>query len=193
MQLPYFVIMAFMLWIPPIAVGLLFIARLFELKYRFPASSGRIEAPRTFQALTLVGSLAVVSALLEYILRASIGSLWLVGAGVTLWLAGFALRATARRALGKMWSVHVEIRDQHVLVDSGPYRFVRHPIYVAAVLELVAAPVALGAWSTGAVSLVLYLVALSFRVRAEERAHQRHHGQKWVDYCKRTPAFFPRW
>jgi protein-S-isoprenylcysteine O-methyltransferase Ste14 len=182
-----------MFWVPPFAVFCLFVARLIELSHKFPASSGRIEAPRTFQALTLVGSLAVIGALAEYFVARPSPSLGLIVGGLALAIFAFGLRASARRALGLMWSVHVEIREQHILVDTGPYRLVRHPIYVAAIAELAAVPLTLGAWRTGVVALVAYVIVLSRRVQAEERAMAVQLGERWNAYCARTGAFLPRW
>lgn len=180
-------------WLPPSAVGLLFLARLIELTYRFPAQSGKIEAPLTLHALTVIGSLTVAGSVAEYFLTNGSSSVPLVLFGLLLGLAAFALRAAARRELGRMWSIHVEVREDHVIAQSGPYRFIRHPIYVAAVLELLAVPVVLSTWRVATVGVVLYVIALAWRVRCEEQAHSRLIGRRWDEYVAKTGAFFPRW
>jgi protein-S-isoprenylcysteine O-methyltransferase Ste14 len=182
-----------MIWLPPFAIFLVFCARIFELNYPFPATSGRIESRYTFTSLTLLGAFTVVAAFSEYIWIRPAPNWFLFAGGLALALIAFALRAAARKALGLMWSVHVEIREKHVLVQHGPYVYVRHPIYVAAFLELIAIPITLGSWRSGIVCAALYVVALAVRVHTEERAMAAQLGSAWTDYCQRTGAFLPRW
>ena len=91
-----------------------------------------------------------------------------------LWLAWFvaaqALRYAAIRALGTFWNVRVLVVPGAALVRSGPYRWLRHPNYVAVAIELVAAPMLFGAWRTAVVVTLLNAVALGVRIRCEEKA-----------------------
>ena len=56
---------------------------------------------------------------------------WVVAIGITIHLASFLLAVSARRHLGRFWSGEITQKVGHELVRSGPYRFVRHPIYTA--------------------------------------------------------------
>ncbi len=91
-----------------------------------------------------------------------------------LWLLWFvaaqALRYAAIRALGPFWNVRVLVVPGAALVRSGPYRWLRHPNYVAVALELVAAPMLFGAWRTAIVVTLLNALALAVRIRCEEKA-----------------------
>jgi len=91
--------------------------------------------------------------------------LWLA-----LWLAAQALRYAAVRALGERWNVRIWVLPGAPLVHSGPYRFLRHPNYVAVAAELLAAPLIFGAWRTALGISLLNLVALRIRIRAENEA-----------------------
>lgn len=91
--------------------------------------------------------------------------LWLA-----LWLGAQALRYTAIRALGERWNVRILVIPGAPLVQGGPYRFVRHPNYVAIAIELVAAPMVFGAWRTAIAISALNAVALFIRIRAEDQA-----------------------
>jgi len=86
------------------------------------------------------------------------------------WLAAQALRYSAVRALGPRWSVGVWVIPGEPLVRRGPYRFLRHPNYVAVVTELAAAPLMFGAWRTALAIGALNAAALAIRIRAEETA-----------------------
>jgi methyltransferase len=58
-------------------------------------------------------------------------------------------------------------------VRSGPYRWLRHPNYVAIVMEFIAAPMMFGAWRTAILISVLNALALTVRIRCENDALQR--------------------
>ena len=91
--------------------------------------------------------------------------LWLA-----LWLGAQAIRYAAIRALGDRWNVRILVVPGEPPVRSGPYRFLRHPNYVAVALELLAAAMMFGAWRTAIVISLLDAVALWVRVRAENAA-----------------------
>jgi methyltransferase len=101
------------------------------------------------------------------------GRLWALWLG--LWLAAQALRYAAVRALGERWSVRVLVLPGEPLVRRGPYRFLRHPNYLAVIVELLAASLMFGAWRTAITISLLDLVALGIRIRAEEVALRRTH------------------
>jgi methyltransferase len=88
-------------------------------------------------------------------------------AGAAL-LAGLALRAWTLRTLGRSWSVRVVPPDAGRLVTHGPYRYIRHPNYLALILEVASLPLLHGAWicSLGLSALNAWLLA--GRIRAEE-------------------------
>src|SRR5260221_128453 len=58
--------------------------------------------------------------------------------GVLCAVVSFKLRWGAIAALGKFWSLHVEMRENHQFVQEGPFRFVRHPTYFSMILETAA-------------------------------------------------------
>lgn len=89
---------------------------------------------------------------------------------LAFWLAAQALRYAAVRALGERWSVGIWVLPGVPPVRGGPYRFLRHPNYVAVVTELFAAPMMFGAWRTAIAIALLNAVGLAIRIRAEEAA-----------------------
>lgn len=99
------------------------------------------------------------------------GTLW------PLWLILFAaaqmLRYSAIVALGERWSTRVFVLPGVPPVRSGPYRWLRHPNYVAVVIEFIAAPMLFGAWRTAILIGVLNAAVLAVRIRCENDALQR--------------------
>lgn len=89
---------------------------------------------------------------------------------VAVWLAAQALRYAAIRGLGEYWNTRVLVIPDAPLVRRGIYRWLRHPNYLAVVLELLAAPLMFGAWRTALVFSLANLVLLRIRIRCEEQA-----------------------
>lgn len=93
------------------------------------------------------------------------GALWPLW--LTLWVAAQALRYAAIHALGDRWNVRILVVPNEPPVRSGPYKFLRHPNYVAVVVELIAASLLFGAWRTAIAITLLNAIALRIRIRAE--------------------------
>jgi methyltransferase len=81
-----------------------------------------------------------------------------------------ALRWWCIATLGRQWSTRVVVVAGERRVTAGPYRWLRHPNYVAVVVEGFALPLVHSAWITAAVFTVLDLPLLAVRVRCENRA-----------------------
>ncbi len=93
----------------------------------------------------------------------------LVVAGAAVWVASKALKAWVIISLGPDWSFHVLVRRRHVLVTRGPYRFVRHPNYIAIMGEITGMALLVAAPVSGVVSLAAMGVLLMRRIAVEER------------------------
>ncbi len=91
-------------------------------------------------------------------------------AGAILFTASKALKAWAIASLGPRWSFRVLIQPRRALVSSGPYRYLKHPNYVAIAGELVGTAVALDAPVAGVAALVAVGMVLRRRIAVEERA-----------------------
>jgi protein-S-isoprenylcysteine O-methyltransferase Ste14 len=112
--------------------------------------------------------------------------------GVILWGSGGLLLIWTLRALGPNLTDTVVTRRNHTLVMHGPYRWVRHPFYVATALLMA------GVFLIAANALFLALgagtLALLFRrTRTEEELLRERFGNAYGVYARRTGRFFPRW
>jgi methyltransferase len=86
------------------------------------------------------------------------------------------LRLTVIRALGPRWTTRVIVIPGHARIRSGPYRFLKHPNYVAVVVEGFALPLVHTAWLTAALFCAANLPLLGVRIRCEERALREAEG-----------------
>ena len=175
----------------PIASALLIYgARMAELKQRREVAQGTIRENLTLRLFVAVGSLMLLGSIAEQLWFRAAFSLPLFAAGWVAALASFTLRRRAIRELGKMWSLHVEIRERHQLVVTGPYRWVRHPAYTSMILELAALGLLLQSRYTSLLATLLFVPTLIARIRIEEAA-LRAQIAGYSEYQRATPALLP--
>lgn len=115
---------------------------------------------------------AFVAMIVESALRGGAPS-WIVAAGITTFLGAKALKWWAILTLGRSWTFRVIVVPGAPLVAGGPYRFVRHPNYVAVIGELVGVALLTGAWLTGPVVTVGFALLILRRIQVEDRALAR--------------------
>jgi protein-S-isoprenylcysteine O-methyltransferase Ste14 len=113
--------------------------------------------------------------------------------GLALMLVGITFREWAVIVLGRQFSVVVAIETDHRLVTHGPYRWLRHPAYTGGLIATVGFALALGSWLMVLPSLAILLLALSYRMRLEERVLLAAFGSVYGDYMARTWRLFPGW
>lgn len=103
---------------------------------------------------------------------------WLGASMALLLLTATALRYWTIRTLGEFWTTRVICLPGGDVVTDGPYRYVRHPNYLAVMIETVALPLLHTAWLTALVFGVLNAVLLSVRISVEEAALTAHTGYR---------------
>jgi protein-S-isoprenylcysteine O-methyltransferase Ste14 len=106
-------------------------------------------------------------------------------------LSGLLLTWLARIHLGRLWSSAITRKEQHRLVDTGPYAFVRHPIYTGIITALLAtAAIQATALALGGAALITY--GLWLKARAEECFLMVELGPDiYGSYCRRVPMLIP--
>jgi protein-S-isoprenylcysteine O-methyltransferase len=109
--------------------------------------------------------------------------------GVMLCASGIAFAIWARKTLGENWSSRPSVKAGHELVTSGPYRYVRHPIYSGMLLGLLGTAAAIGL--PGLVMFLVVCGVFANRVRAEDQLMTEQFPDWYPEYRRQTKAIVP--
>jgi len=145
--------------------------------------------------LGLLGFLSVIASVIDpgWLAFANLAiPLWLRWGGLGVALAGFALLQWAQVTLGKSWSDTPRMMPEQTLITSGPYEFIRHPIYTAFLLILGSTLLISANWLIGLTWLGMTLLEVVSRIRFEEALMLEFFGRQYQEYMKKTGLLFPR-
>jgi protein-S-isoprenylcysteine O-methyltransferase Ste14 len=110
---------------------------------------------------------------------------------IALFVSGLALRCYAVFSLGKFFSTTVVTKDSHILIESGPYQFIRHPTYTGLLISFFGAGIAMG---DGLALLILIgpiAYVLAQRIHIEEQWLSDHLGETYDNYSLHTKKLLP--
>ena len=110
--------------------------------------------------------------------------------GTALVVAGLGFSVAARVYLGGNWSGTVTLKHDHTLTRTGPYRFVRHPIYTGLLTAMLGSVVALGE-CRGLLALALFIAAFLRKIRIEEAFLTEQFGPAYLRYRQEVAALIP--
>ena len=111
--------------------------------------------------------------------------------GSLLAVAGVALVLRSRAELGPAWSFVPKADRGTGLVTTGPYRLVRHPIYLGLALLVMGEALAFGSWPALMIVLFGIVPTFAWRARTEETLLSRTFGERYAVYRQRTTMFVP--
>jgi protein-S-isoprenylcysteine O-methyltransferase Ste14 len=110
--------------------------------------------------------------------------------GVVLTAVGLLFAGWARWHLGGNWSGAVTVKQDHTLITSGPYRWVRHPIYSGILAALIGTALAVGT-ARAFVGVGLILIGFLIKLRSEEARMRQTFPAGYDDYCRHTARLIP--
>jgi len=102
-----------------------------------------------------------------------------------------ALAWAAARRLGKQWRYEAALSEDHELIQTGPYRWLRHPIYASMLGMLLATGSAWTWWPMLVAALIVFLAGTEIRVRAEDRLLAERFQESFMAYRSRVRAYIP--
>jgi protein-S-isoprenylcysteine O-methyltransferase Ste14 len=179
---------------PPWTLGALYACS--EIVLAFARRSKSVDRARDRNSLTILWTAIVLGVAASIIatdkLRsAAFGHRWASWLGLALFAAGLLLRWYSIVHLGRFFTVDVKISAGHKVIDSGPYRVVRHPSYSGALLAFVGFGLYLHNWAALLVLLVPITAAFLWRIQVEERVLIDALGNEYRRYASRTNRLIP--
>jgi protein-S-isoprenylcysteine O-methyltransferase Ste14 len=111
-------------------------------------------------------------------------------AGLALQTFGLGFALWAQRHLGKNWSAQVTLARDHRLIRSGPYRLVRHPMYLGILAGMFGTAIVIGELR-GFLAAAAVLIALLWKIRGEDSILGDHFGESHQQYAKEVKSIIP--
>jgi len=123
----------------------------------------------------------------------SIGALpeWIFSIGIFLMFLGVLVRQYAIAILGRFSSLTVQIAEDHMVVEKGAYRLIRHPSYTGILITFIGLGLAVQSWGAVLVLLLFFGISFGYRMRVEERTLLSGLGRDYASYMKRTKRLIP--
>jgi protein-S-isoprenylcysteine O-methyltransferase len=115
----------------------------------------------------------------------------LVVVGACVCVLGLALRWYAILHLGRFFTTNVAIASDHRVIDSGPYRFVRHPAYTGSLIAVLGFGLSFQNWASLLLVFIPCCAATLWRIRIEEHALTEGLGEAYRAYAGRTRRLIP--
>jgi protein-S-isoprenylcysteine O-methyltransferase len=116
---------------------------------------------------------------------------WINVLGIVLTLVGLAIRWYSITYLGRFFTVNVAIATDHELIDTGPYRAVRHPSYTGALLAFLGLAICMQNWASLLILMTGTTASFLYRMHVEERALTGAFGDRYRQYQQRTARLIP--
>jgi protein-S-isoprenylcysteine O-methyltransferase Ste14 len=110
--------------------------------------------------------------------------------GLCLTVCGLSIAVWARHHLGKYWSGRITLKVDHRVIQSGPYAFVRHPIYSGILLALLGTVISIGTVQS-CIGLAIIFVSFARKLTLEEQWLCAHLGAEYEPYRRRVKALIP--
>jgi protein-S-isoprenylcysteine O-methyltransferase Ste14 len=116
---------------------------------------------------------------------------WVYFIGIAVMLAGIAFRQWAIAVLGRFFSGVIGVQVEQKVVQSGPYRLIRHPSYTGALIFYVGMGLAVQSLAAVLVAVAIFGIVYSYRIFVEEKVLIGELGNSYVEYKKKTKRVIP--
>jgi len=170
------------------------IAIIYEIKVESALKKivgGVVFYKRSYWIMAGVYILLFISTIGEYFLSHREPNLLLTGIGFIFYISGHLLRNWSIRTMKENWSLQIEIKKEQRIVKEGPYQWMRHPGYLAAILKGIGFALIPNSYYTIIYVMAVYIPLIVIRAQLEERILIKHFGSSYLDYRKEICGFLP--
>lgn len=161
--------------------------------YAHKEEPSEVKKPVSYAIMLCLYLLVFIGSIMEYffINYGQEVNLVLSGVGFLLYVSVMHLRGKALKALGIYVSPDVEIKEDHQLIRNGLYRYIRHPLALCVILELIGFTLVSNSYYSLTGVILLFIPFMLYRIKMEEKALIEKFGQDYLDYKKEVPALIP--
>ncbi|HFK5528790.1 TPA: isoprenylcysteine carboxylmethyltransferase family protein [Elizabethkingia anophelis] len=110
--------------------------------------------------------------------------------GLSISVIGAIIACVSRYILGKNWSLSVQRKEDHQLIQNGIYKLIRHPIYTGLLLLFTGNAIIVGDYRA-IIAVLIVFVSLWLKLKKEEKILTETFGTKYTEYIKQTKALIP--
>jgi protein-S-isoprenylcysteine O-methyltransferase Ste14 len=118
-------------------------------------------------------------------------ALWRAALSIALLTLAVAVSFLAADALGSQLRIDASLSDDHKLTRTGPYRWVRHPVYASFLCLVVGSGVMIASWPLMLIGVGIFLIGTEIRVRVEDALLAARFGDEFAQYQNQVPAYLP--
>ncbi len=117
---------------------------------------------------------------------------WSYYIGIAVMLVGIMIRQYAIAVLGRYFSQILGVQEEHKIVETGPYRLVRHPSYTGVLVFFVGMGLAVQSWAALFIDIAIFGLVYGYRIHVEEKVLVKELGNSYAQYMKRTKRLIPK-
>ncbi len=111
--------------------------------------------------------------------------------GIFIQIVGLVVRVWSLQTLGRFYTGQLTITDNHRVITSGPYRYIRHPGYLSVLIQSIGFGLVTGSIVCMGIIILLYFCVYAYRIHVEEKMLIDHFGEEYRMYSKRTSRVIP--
>ena len=111
--------------------------------------------------------------------------------GIAIMTVGLGVHISAQKTLGRFYTGTLHLKDEHILVKNGLYKYVRNPGYLGVLILSTGFGLASGKSFILGILLILYFAIYAYRINAEEKMMHIHFGKRYEDYKRNTKKLLP--
>jgi protein-S-isoprenylcysteine O-methyltransferase Ste14 len=179
--------------LPGLFLLIIGIFRYLELKWLYKDNRpGKVYAGWTLKMLTLFYGMTVIGSIIEYYVQNTQLNLIISLVALVLMVSRLITKRWLVRTLKANWSPHIEIKEKHKLITSGIYNYIRHPIYLGAIIDIISVPLLLNSYYSLFCISTLYIILIIVRIHIEEKVLVETFGVEYLRYKKITGSIFPK-
>lgn len=156
----------------------------------------KLQGDWTLPLITICYAIMGLVAILEFFLLHRKVNAVVTLIGIFGFLTAFLLRWWGILALGEQWAIHAigaaKLKKRELkLVKQGPYKYIRHPIYLSIIIEVIALALIPNSYYALYFAVLVCVPLLILRTHLEEKSSVRKFGEEYIKYKEELPMFIP--